>query len=128
MRGSPVSGRPEHGPISTELPAPRPEKKQAVRVSTSPYAKPKVLMGEVVAPPGPFAASGGRGQMIGAQRNAFRAFMTARGLRPTQWAQEAGVPAGEILAFLTGHARAIPDASLQKLAATANVSLKDMLG
>ena len=75
-------------------------------------------MGEVTAP---------KGQMIGAQRDAFRAFMTARHLRPTAWAQAAGVPAGEILAFLTGKARSISDVSLEKLAAVANVAPEDML-
>ena len=75
-------------------------------------------MGEVAAP---------KGQLIGAQRDAFRAFMTARHLRPTEWAQAAGVPAGEILAFLTGKARNISDASLEKLDAIANVAPDDML-
>ena len=118
MRGSPANPAPEHCPIPT-TPVKRPaEQVQPQRVSTSPYAKPKVLMGEVTAP---------KGQMIGAQRDAFRAFMTARHLRPTAWAQAAGVPAGEILAFLTGKARSISDATLQKLAAAAKVTPEDML-
>ena len=89
-----------------------------MRVSTSRYAKPKVLMGEVAAP---------KGQMIGAQREAFRTFMTARHLRPTEWARAADVPAGEILAFLTGKVRSISDAALRKLAAVAKVTPEDML-
>ena len=36
------------------------------------------------------------------QREAFRAFMTSRQLRATEWAKEAGVPAAHIYAFLTG--------------------------
>jgi hypothetical protein len=118
MRGSPVNRTPEHRPISTTPPKRPVEQPPPQRVSTSPYAKPKVLMGEVTAP---------KGQMIGAQRDAFRAFMTARHLRPTEWAREAGVPAGEILAFLTGKARSISDASLEKLAAVAKVTPEDML-
>jgi transcriptional regulator with XRE-family HTH domain len=43
-------------------------------------------------------------------------------LRPTEWARAAGVPAGEILAFLTGKTRSISDATLQKLAAAAKVT------
>lgn len=118
MRGSPLNRAPEHRPISTTPPRRAPEPAQPQRVSTSPYAKPKVLMGEVAAP---------KGQLIGAQRDAFRAFMMARHLRPTEWARDAGVPAGEILAFLTGKARSISDATLQKLAAAAKVAPEDML-
>src|SRR5262245_35471901 len=83
MRGTPRSDAPEHRPISTIPPKPRAEARQPERVSTSPYAKPKVLMGEVAAP---------RGQEIGRQRDAFRAFMVARHLRPTEWARAAGIP------------------------------------
>jgi len=69
---------------------PRPEPKQPERVSTSRYAK-QNSDGEVAAP---------RGLEIGRQRDAFRAFMIARHLRPSEWAGAAGVPAGEILGFL----------------------------
>src|SRR5690606_32216459 len=52
MRGSPLDRAPEHRPIST-TPVKQPaEPAQPQRVSTSPYAKPKVLMGEVAAPKG----------------------------------------------------------------------------
>lgn len=118
MRGSPANPAPEHRPIPTTPVKRAAEPTQPQRVSTSPYAKPKVLMGEVTAP---------KGQIISAQRDAFRAFMTSRHLRPTEWAREAGVPAGEILAFLTGKARSISDASLQKLAAIAKVAPEDLL-
>ncbi|HKQ44419.1 MAG TPA: helix-turn-helix domain-containing protein [Rhizomicrobium sp.] len=128
MRGSPLNARPEHQSISATPPKPRGEAQHTVRVSTSPYAKPpgahsvpkpKVLMGEVAAP---------RGQEIGRRRDAFRAFMIARHLRPTEWARAAGVAPGEILAFLTGKARAIAPATLAKLAAAANVTPQDLLG
>ncbi|HEX4635900.1 MAG TPA: helix-turn-helix transcriptional regulator [Rhizomicrobium sp.] len=62
---------------------------------------------------------------IGRQRDAFRAFMLARHLRPTAWARAAGVPAGEILGFLTGKARGIAPASLEKLARAANCTTDD---
>jgi DNA-binding Xre family transcriptional regulator len=117
MRGNPRNAAPEHRPIST-TPKARAEAKQPERVSTSRYAKPKVLMGEVAAP---------RGQQIGQQRDAFRAFMLARHLRPSDWARAAGVPPGEIMAFLTGQARTIPAASLEKLAQVANCAVEDML-
>jgi hypothetical protein len=118
MRGNPANARPEHQPISTiykahsEAPAPQ-------RTSSSRFAKPKVLMGEVTAP---------KGVMIAAQRDAFRAFMTARHLRPTEWAQAAGVPANEILAFLTGRARNFSPGVAEKLAAAANATVTEMLG
>jgi DNA-binding Xre family transcriptional regulator len=125
MRGSPRNAAPEHRPIST-TPKARIEAKQPERVSTSPYAKPpgahsapkpKVLMGEVAAP---------RGQEIGHQRDAFRAFMIARHLRPSDWARAAGIAPGEIMAFLTGHARTIAPTSLEKLAVAANCAVADL--
>jgi DNA-binding Xre family transcriptional regulator len=116
MRGNPRNEAPEHRPIPTIPPKPSPEPKPIERVSTSPYAKPKVLMGEVAAP---------RGLEIGKQRNAFRAFMIARHLRPTEWARAAGVPSGEILAFLTGKVRSIAPGTLEKLAWAANCPQED---
>jgi hypothetical protein len=102
-----------------KTPPPRPEAKQPERVSVSPYPKAKVLMGEVAAP---------RGLEIGKQREAFRAFMTARHLRPTEWARAAGVPPGEILGFLTAKTRSIAPETLEKLARAANVTPQDMFG
>lgn len=116
MRGTPRNNAPENGhrPTSTTPPKPRPEVKQPERVSRSP--KPKVLMGEVAVP---------RGLEIGRQREAFRAFMIARHLRPSEWAGAAGVPAGEILGFLTGKIRGIAPATLKKLALAANCAPED---
>lgn len=111
MRGSPANPLPEHRPISTACKA-HPQKAAAAPVSPSRYAKPKVLMGEVAAP---------RGLEIGKQREAFRAFMTKRGLRPSAWATQAGVPVNTILAFLTGKARGLPPGVAEKLAAAAGV-------
>ncbi len=114
MRGTPRNDALEHRPISTAPPKPRAEVKQPERVSRAP--KPKVLMGEVAVP---------RGLEIGRQREAFRAFMIARHLRPSEWASAAGVPAGEILGFLTGKIRGIAPATLQKLAQAANCAPED---
>jgi hypothetical protein len=94
----------------------RPQSQQPQRVSASPYPAPKVLMGEVMAP---------RGQEIGKQREAFRAFMLARHLRPTAWARAAGVAPGEILGFLTGKVRTIAPATLEKLAQAAHCAVDD---
>ena len=116
MRGTPRSDAPEHRPISTVPPKPRAEPKQPERVSTSRHVKPKVLMGEVAAP---------RGLEIGKQRDAFRAFMIARHLRPTEWAREAGIAPGEILAFLTGKSRSIAASTLEKLARAAGCTPED---
>ena len=52
MRGSPRNAAPEHRAISSTPPQPRPETKPPERISTSPYAKPKILMGEVAMPRG----------------------------------------------------------------------------
>jgi hypothetical protein len=120
MRGTPRNDPPEslsgHRPISATSPKPRPEPKLPERVSTSPHVKPKILMGEVAAP---------RGVEIGRQRDAFRAFMIARHLRPSEWARAAGIPAGEILGFLTGKIRTIAPATLEKLARAANCAPED---
>jgi hypothetical protein len=97
-------------------PVPRADAKQPERVSGSRHPKPKVLMGEVAAP---------RGIEIGKQREAFRAFMTARHLRPSEWARAAGVPAGEILGFLTARTRHIAPATLEKLARAARCRVED---
>jgi hypothetical protein len=113
MRGSPASPNPERAVSTT--PKAQAEAPAAKRVSGSVHPKPKVLMGEVSAP---------KGQMIAAERDAFRAFMRGAQLTPTSWARAAGVAPGEILAFLSGHARSIaPDTAL-KLARAANVSVE----
>lgn len=82
-------------------------------------------MGEVAAPIPKYAASGGS-QEIGRSRDTFRAFMIARHLRPSDWAKAAGVGPGEIMAFLTGHARTIAPQSLDKLARVAGCEIEDM--
>jgi hypothetical protein len=123
MRGSPASPLPEHRPISSVFKA-RPEAPQPERVSTSQFAKPRILMGEVTAPPGAFA--GNKGEAIAAYRAAFRAFMIARRLVPTAWARDAGVPAAPLLSFLAGRARTIPPDIAAKLAAFARVSVEEM--
>jgi DNA-binding Xre family transcriptional regulator len=107
---------------------PRPDIRQPERVSTSPYPAPKVLMGEVAEPPQKTAASGGKSKEIGLKRDAFRAFMLARHLRPSDWARAAGVAPGEVLAFLTGKARGIAPASLEKLARAADCAVEDLYG
>lgn len=97
-------------------PSPKPEARQPERVSASAYPKAKVLMGEVAAP---------RGVEIGRQREAFRAFMTQRQLRPSAWARAAGIAPGEILGFLTAKTRTIAPASLEKLAQAARCNVED---
>jgi len=115
MLKSPLDAKPLSRP--TAPPRSRPETRQPERVSASPYPAPKVLMGEVAAP---------RGVMIGLKREAFRAFMLARHLRPTEWARAAGVAPGEILGFLTGKARSIAPATAEKLARAANCTTEDL--
>ena len=81
-------------------------------------AKPKVIMGEVFAPP---SAAG-----PDARREAFRAFMTRHRLRATAWARDAGVPVGEVMGYLTGQSRGFSQATLEKLAGAAKVAPEDM--
>ena len=84
--------------------------------SASNRPKPKTLMGEVAAPrPSPDQ-----------QREAFRAFMTSRRLRPTLWAKQAGIASGEILSFLTGRSRGLSPDVAEKLARAAKVRVDDM--
>jgi len=79
-------------------------------------AKPKTLMGEVAAPK----------PAQDQRRDAFRAFMTSRRLRPTLWAKQAGIASGEILSFLTGRSRGFSPEVAEKLARAAKVHVEDM--
>ena len=117
MRGDPRNPAPEHRPVSSAVPdKPRPEPASPVRTTSSRFAGPKVLMGEVTMP---------RGQEIAQQREGFRAFMLARRLSPTVWARDAGIPAAQVLGFLAGTTRTLPQDSLQKLARAANCAVQD---
>ena len=78
--------------------------------------KPKTLMSEVAAPR----------PTQDRQRDAFRAFMTSRRLRPTLWAKQAGIASGEILSFLTGRSRGLAPDAAEKLARAAKVRVEDM--
>jgi cyclic pyranopterin phosphate synthase len=59
-------------------------------------------------------------------REALRAFMAERHLRAPHWANEAGVPAAQIFAFLTGRARTLPAETAQALARAARVRVEDL--
>jgi hypothetical protein len=119
MRGDPRRPRPE-AEISCALPPRQAAAPTAVPVSRAPHSrppKPEVLMGEVAAP---------RGSEAGAGHDALRAFMLARRLAPTQWAKTAGVPMGEVLAYLTGRTRFLSQEAVTKLARAANVTPEEM--
>jgi hypothetical protein len=79
--------------------------------------KATVLMNEVAAP---------RKHDADAAREAFRAFMTSQRLRATEWAKQAGVPAAQIYAYLTGKARALAPDTAKKLARAAGVREEDL--
>lgn len=79
-------------------------------------ARPKTLMGEVSAPRAPDP---------NARREAFRAFMTSNRLRATEWARQAGVPAAQIYAYLTGRSALSGDVA-ERLAQAARVRVEDM--
>jgi cyclic pyranopterin phosphate synthase len=78
--------------------------------------RPQTIMGEVV---GPRAEPS-------QQREKFRAFMTSRRLRPTQWAKDAGVSLGEIMGFLNGRSRGFSSETADKLASAAKVRADEM--
>ena len=61
-----------------------------------------------------------------AEREAFRNFMVTRQLRATEWAKQAGVPASQIYAYLTGRARGMANDVSEKLARAANARIEDM--
>ncbi len=84
--------------------------------STPARAQPKALMGEVSAPRAD----------PNAKRDALRGFMTSHRLRATQWAKEAGVPAAELYAYLTGRSRGLKQDAIERLARAARVRVEDM--
>ncbi len=102
-------------------PPPRPARKPAAAspAATRSHARPSALMSEVAAPLPPRPDATGR-------REAFRAFMVSHHLRATEWAKDAGVPAAQIYAFLTGRLRALPADIAEQLARAAKVRVEDM--
>ena len=106
------------GGKSGDFQAPPPE-------STKPSAKrsgsrltPRVLSHEA-APPAPANNTDGR--------ESLRKFMTARGLRPSEWAQSASVPLNELYGFLSGHSRKLSAEAIEKLAKAAKSTPEEML-
>ena len=89
-----------------------------------PRARPSTLMGETSNVPLKRSADAQRD--AGAQREAFRSFMTSRHLRATQWAKDADVPVAQIYAFLTGKTRSMPAEVAQRLARAARSRVEDM--
>lgn len=61
-----------------------------------------------------------------ADREAFRHFMVSRQLRATEWAKQAGVPASQIYAFLTGRSRGMAPDVAEKLARAARARIEDL--
>ena len=120
MRGTPANEPAKPPPIPAMPVKPRAQASQPARTLASRFAKPAILMNETSAPKP-------KGEIIRAQRDAFRAFMTKHRLRPTEWAKAAGVAPGEVLGFLTGQTRSIAPATLEKLAAVAKVAPQDLL-
>jgi cyclic pyranopterin phosphate synthase len=85
-------------------------------------ARPVALMNEVAMP----RRDADQQRDANQQREAFRAFMTSRRLRATQWAKEANVPAAQIFAFLTGKQRSLPGDVAERLARAAKARVEDM--
>jgi cyclic pyranopterin monophosphate synthase len=100
--------------------APKPAKQESAkaRAASPARAKPATLSHEAAPPP--------RSAGPNADRDAFREFMTVRGLRATEWAKQAGVPASQIYSFLTGRSRGLPQEVVEKLAGAARVRVEDL--
>jgi cyclic pyranopterin phosphate synthase len=62
------------------------------------------------------------------KRAALRAFMIKRRLRASEWAKSAGIPVGELYAFLNGRARMLGADSARQLARAARTSVDEMFG
>ena len=97
-----------------EKPAPKP---QAAKRGGS-KAAPRVLLHDAAVPSPAPAADG---------RENLRQFMTARGLRPTEWARSASVPLNELYGYLSGHSRRLSVETIEKLAKAARVTPGEML-
>lgn len=82
-------------------------------------ASPRILIHEAAAP-GNASPS--------AEREALRAFMTTRRLKPSEWAKSAGVPLNELYGFLSGRARSLPEPSAERLAKAARAKPSEMFG
>jgi cyclic pyranopterin phosphate synthase len=82
-------------------------------------ATPRVLIHEVAAPKLGNPSS---------ERDALRSFMLERRLRPTEWAKSASVPVNELYGYLSGRSRALPAASVERLAKAARVSVDAIFG
>jgi predicted transcriptional regulator len=61
-----------------------------------------------------------------ARREAFRRFMSARGLTAHAWAKDAGLPVGAIYSFLHGRSPSLTKAEEEKLARSAHVDIEDL--
>src|SRR3569832_36526 len=95
--------------------APKAAKPAYRSTATRGRARPAALMNEVAMP----RRDADQQRDANGQREAFRAFMTARRLRATEWAKEAGEPAAQIFAFLTGKQRSLPSDGAERLARAA---------
>jgi cyclic pyranopterin phosphate synthase len=98
--------------------APAKEQPRSVPQPRRSPATPAALMDNVT---GPLARSD-----PGAARDAFRAFMTSHRLRATEWARQAGVPAAQVYAYLTGRARSLPSETAERLARAVRVRVEDL--
>lgn len=64
-----------------------------------------------------------------ARRRAIKAFMEEQGLKPAEWARTAGLPnANSLYNLLNGESRSMSQATLEKLARAAGVSVAEIIG
>jgi cyclic pyranopterin phosphate synthase len=105
-----ADGEAEAKPVSEPTPLSRKNEK----------ARPRVLMHEAGALPST--------SPLPSERAALREFMMQRHLRASEWAKSAGVPPGELYAFLNGRARTLGAETAGQLARSARASVDEMFG
>ena len=103
---------------SYEAPGSADKAKPAAAKSAGTKVKPRVLSHEVAAP---------RPENTSDGRENLRRFMTARGLRPSEWAQSAAVPLNELYGYLSGQSRRLSPDAVEKLARAAKTTPEEML-
>jgi hypothetical protein len=61
-------------------------------------------------------------------RDAIKAYMAANGLNPTRWSTESGLSERALSHFLSGRSKSLSPKSLERLAASRRVAIREMLG
>lgn len=99
------------------VPTPVPSHGRKTRARATPRSMPMPGFGEGVPPPAPPSPPA----------EIARRIMESRGLRPSAWADAAGVPLGSVYAYLQGRPGSLGAGELERLAKAAHVEIADLL-